>query len=317
MIQYIKTLALALALTFKSFFNPSPALVSPNSYLPRVSPTSFPTPTKTPIVTATIGLVGDLGLGRHITQFARQKNDFSWSFSGMSEWLTANDFNLANLESPIIEDCPTGYTGTFTFCGDTRFLTQLVNHKLILNLANNHIFNYGQNGFSQTKDFLTQNNLVHFYSHTPEIEFSTKEINSIKFGFLGYDFITNPKTNPQSLIDTVKKYNSQVDWLIVSLHWGNEYLPQPETWRINLAHELIDAGADIIHGHHPHVWQPPETYQSKPIFYSFGNFIFDQSWSYATSHSQIARLILTKTEIKVINYFPIEIQHNSRPVITD
>jgi poly-gamma-glutamate synthesis protein (capsule biosynthesis protein) len=79
---------------------------------------------------------------------------------------------------------------------------------------------------------------------------------------------------------------------------------------------MIDAGADIIHGHHPHVWQPQETYKGKPIFYSFGNFIFDQSWSSETSHSQIARLTLTKTEIKSIDYFPITIKSNSQPWLT-
>lgn len=288
----------------------SPSSPSPLSATPP-SPTLTPTPSPLPRIT--FGLVGDLGLGRHLTQIARQKNDFNWSFVGISSWLTANDFNLANLESPIITDCPTGYTGTFTFCGDTRFLPILSENKLIFTLANNHIFNYGANGFSQTKNYLSSSQIPFVYSYQSDTEFLVKEINGIKFGFLGYDFITNPKTNHQTTIDTVKKYDSQVDWLIVSIHWGNEYLPQPEKWRVTLAHQLIDAGADIIHGHHPHVWQPPEIYQGKPIFYSFGNFIFDQSWSFETSHSQIARLTLTKNNILAIDYFPIEIKFNSQP----
>lgn len=271
----------------------------------------FPTPTSVPVVT--FGLMGDLGLGRYITSTARAKNDFSWSFSGISSVIQKNDFNLANLESPIINNCPPGLTGTFTFCGDTRFLPQLKENKFILNLANNHIFNYGQDGFNQTKNFLNQNEIGFVYSHNSDSEFFQKEIKGISFGFLGFDYITNPKLDSQKIIDLIKQYDQQVDWLIVSLHWGNEYLLQPENWRVILAHQLIDSGADIIAGHHPHVIQPHETYQDKLIFYSLGNFIFDQSWSKETSTSEIITLTVDKTQIIYQQTSPISIKYNSRP----
>lgn len=270
-----------------------------------VSPTIIPT--STTISTVTLGLVGDLGLGRYITTISRRKNDFSWPFQQISPWLESHDFNLANLESPIIADCPEGKTGTFIFCGDSKFLPYLRDSKFILNLANNHILNYGQDGLIQTKNFLSQNNITYFP------EFTTKIINSLTFGFLGYDFISNSKLDPKILIADVKKYSSQVDYLVVSLHWGNEYLSSPETWRINLAHQLVDAGADIIFGHHPHVWQNYEIYKDKPIFYSFGNFIFDQPWSSETTHSQIAELTLSKTKIEKLKLYPIEIKFSSQP----
>jgi gamma-polyglutamate biosynthesis protein CapA len=271
----------------------------------------IPKPTNIP--TVTFGLMGDLGLGRYITSVARQKNDFSWSFSGVSSTIQQNDFNLANLESPIINNCPEGKTGTFTFCGDSKFISQLKENKFILNLANNHIFNYGQDGFDQTKTFLTQANINYFYSHNSNSEFVQREINGIKFGFLGFDYVTNPNLNSKIIIDLIKKYNSQVDWLILSLHWGNEYLPVPETWRINLAHQFIDAGVDIIAGHHPHVVQSYETYHDKLIFYSLGNFIFDQSWSHETSTSEIITLTVSKNKIIQQKVSPIIIKSNSRP----
>lgn len=275
----------------------------------QITPVFTLLPTPTSISTVSIGLVGDLGLGRYITTTSRNKDDFSWPFQQVSSWFLSHDFNLANLESPIIADCPEGKTGTFTFCGDSRFLPYLKSNKLILNLANNHILNYGQDGLVQTKNYLSENNITYFP------EFTTKNINGLSFGFLGYDFISNPKLLPETLINDVKKYNDSVDWLVVSIHWGNEYLPSAETWRTNLAHQLVDAGADIIHGHHPHVWQSYETYQDKLIFYSFGNFIFDQSWSDATSHSQIAELKLSKTKIESLKLYPIEIKFNSQPNI--
>ncbi|HPJ17448.1 MAG TPA: CapA family protein [Candidatus Woesebacteria bacterium] len=293
----MKSLFLAI-LTFLGVSTTQP-LVSINT------PLRTPTPTPTP--TVTLGLVGDLGLGRHITSTARSKNDFSWSFQKISPWLLANDFNLANLESPIIKDCPLGVTGTFTFCGDDRFLPYLQQHKLVLNLNNNHILNYGPSGLSQTKNYLQTD---YFFDN-----FYTKTINGINFGFLGYDFITYPQTDIATILSQVKKYDSDVDWLIISIHWGNEYLPEPEKWRQNLARQLVDAGADIIHGHHPHVWQKTEVYLDKPIFYSFGNFIFDQSWSYETSHTKIAKLTLSKDKLISQELFPVEIKFNSQPAL--
>ena len=251
-----------------------------------------------------VGLVGDLGLGRHITSTARAKNDFNWSFQGISSWLSANDFTLANLESPIISNCPEGKTGTFTFCGDQRFLPNLVTNNFVFNLNNNHILNYGTSGLTQTQSLLPQS----FYS-----DFYIKKVNNISFGFLGYDFITYPKTDIPTIIQKIKSVDPLVDYLIVSIHWGNEYLPKQEPWRVSLGHQMIDAGADVIHGHHPHVWQDVEIYNNKPIFYSFGNFIFDQSWSYETSHSQIARLTFVKGEPIKYQLYPIEIKFNSQP----
>ncbi len=302
------------------FFRPKTAqIISPSSKisLPKIISGFIPQPAPTTPPIATIGLVGDLGLGRFITATARQKNDFSWSFSGVSSILQQNNFNLANLESPITNDCPEGKTGTFTFCGDSQFLPQLKQNKFIFNLANNHIFNYGQNGFDQTEKFLDTENIGYVYSHTNKSEFYQTQIDGIKFGILGFDLISNPQYPQQKIIDLILKYDSQVDWLIISIHWGNEYLPQAESWRINLAHKMIDAGADIVHGHHPHVLQPSEIYQGKLIFYSLGNFIFDQNWSTETSTSQIINLKLTKNEIIDQQIIPLKIKYNSRPEVVN
>lgn len=305
---------------FLSQKNQSQEIIDPNSsvVLPKIiSQFLSSTNTPTPIPTVTIGLVGDLGLGRYITATARSKNDFSWSFSGVSQILQQNDFNVANLESPIIENCPEGKTGTFTFCGDSRFLPQLKQNKFILNLANNHIFNYSQDGFVQTKNFLTQNQIGFYYSHDISSEFYQTEVNGIKFGFLGFDLVSNPNYDHRKILNLISQYDSQVDWLIVSVHWGNEYLPQPEDWRIKLAHQMIDSGADIIHGHHPHVLQNSETYQNKLIFYSLGNFIFDQNWSVETSTSEIAILTLDKKTIINQQNIPLKIKSNSRPEVVN
>jgi gamma-polyglutamate biosynthesis protein CapA len=260
-----------------------------------------------PSKTVTLGLVGDLGLGRYVNSISRSKNNFYWPFEKISPWLLDNDFTLANLESPIIQKCPINPTGSFTFCGDTQFIPYLKDNKFVLNLNNNHILNFGQDGLSQTKDLLQTD---YFYDN-----FYQKEVNGIKFGFLGFDFVTYPNIDKNIVLEKIKQYDPSVDWLIVSIHWGNEYLPSPEKWRINFAHQMIDTGADIIHGHHPHVYQSSEIYKNKYIYYSLGNFVFDQNWSHETSHSNIIRLKLDKNNIIEESKFPIQIKFNSQPIL--
>lgn len=284
-------------------FSPATVIISP------LSSNSLKT-IPTPVPTVTIGLVGDLGLGRYITAVARAKSDFSWSFQNVSSWLEGNDFNLANLESPIIKNCPTGASDTFIFCGDSYFLPYLKQNKFILSLANNHILNYGLNGLAQTEDYLSSYQIPFVYS-----KFISKTVNGITFGFLSYDLTTNFNLKKQKILDDILKYKSGTDWFIVALHWGNEYQFQPSSWQVNLAHELIGNGVDIIYGQHSHVWQFPEDYKGKKIYYSMGNFIFDQNWSKETSHSNIVRLTLSKDKILKEETFPIEIKFSSQPLI--
>lgn len=266
--------------------------------------------------TVQIGLVGDLGLGRTMTTISRRKNNFNWIFSGVSKFIKNNDFTYANLESPLVDNCQISDPYTMVFCGDPRFLTSLKDNKFILGLANNHIFNYGQSGFNQTADYLSQKQIPFVYSTFSDFKLEIKQINDINFGFISFD-LTDPKVNKNrnQIIDLVKNNNYQVDWLIVGLHWGREYQLKADPWQTTFAHQLIDAGADIIAGSHPHVFQNYETYQDRPIYYSLGNFIFDQNWSRPTSNSNIVTLTLSKDKIIKQSLTPIVIKNNSRPEI--
>lgn len=261
-----------------------------------------------------IGLVGDLGLGRTMTTISRQKNNFTWIFSGVSDFVKQNDFTYANLESPIVKNCRVSDPYTMTFCSDPKFIPSLKDDKYILGLANNHIFNYGQSGFNQTTDYLSQSQVPFVFSTLSDTKISTKQFNNINFGFIAFD-LTDPKVykNRLQIIDFVKNKNDQADWLIIGLHWGREYQPKADKWQIDFAHQLVDAGADIIAGSHPHVFQNYEIYKDRPIYYSLGNFIFDQNWSRPTSMSYIVTLTLTKDKIVKFNLTPITIKYNSRP----
>jgi len=255
-----------------------------------------------------------VGLGRNITAISRDKQDYNFVFEKMAPWLLQNDLNSINLESPINQPCPTVRGGTFKFCGDINFAPILSKYKVFANLANNHILNYGADGLSQTKKLLTENKVDYVYSHQKSTEFTQKKINGIKLGFLGFD-LTGSQTRPtdEEILALVKIYDSQADYLIVHIHGGNEYEPQPEEWKKEFFKKLVDAGADIVQGHHPHVWQGSEVYKDKYIYYSLGNFIFDQNWSAPTSQSYAIKLTLSKTKVEKVEPQAFNILFNSQP----
>ena len=94
-------------------------------------------------------------------------------------------------------------------------------------------------------------------------------------------------TNYEKLLNDIKfppSKNTEDIW-IMSLHWGTEFVTYPNREQVEMAHQLIDRGFDIIYGHHPHVFQPIEEYNNGLIMYSMGNFIFDENFSRETQKS--------------------------------
>ena len=98
-------------------------------------------------------------------------------------------------------------------------------------------------------------------------------VDGIRFGFVGFSY---PQDSDQKRIaNRIQKLRDQgCDVVIVSLHWGRETFMTPEPWQVTYAKQIISAGADMIWGHHPHVIQPIQMYQGKPILFSTGNFTF-------------------------------------------
>jgi poly-gamma-glutamate synthesis protein (capsule biosynthesis protein) len=106
------------------------------------------------------------------------------------------------------------------------------------------------------------------------------EKNGIRFGFIGFNLIKQSDLmtiqSKAAILSKVASVKQDVDILVVSMHWGNEYQQQPPEVIVKYAHDLIDAGADVIAGNHPHVVQRSEAYHDGIIFYSLGNLVFDQ-----------------------------------------
>lgn len=183
----------------------------------------------------------------------------------------------------------------------------------IVNIANNHFW---ERGLERTR-FTIETLKKHGFVVVGETNQPTRiEIKSKKLLFWGvslhdWDVPVFTATYDDLLqkLNLPDKKDADEKW-IMSIHWGTEFMTYPDREQVVLAHKLIDNGFDIVHGHHPHVFQPIERYNNGFIMYSMGNFIFDENFS---SETQKSYCIKTKVGlgypsdycmIKNINYRP-------------
>ncbi len=255
----------------------------------------------------TLIAVGDIMLGRYVNIKMQEHQDWSYPFLKTSFLTSSADIAFGNLEAPFIEGCQSTPTGMI-FCSRKEAIQGLKMAGFdVLSLANNHILNQGQEGLRQTTELLNQNGII-----PSDNNLTMKQGNNVVFGFLSFDLVTYPKTK---VVEKVKETNPKVDILIVSLHWGEEYQKEPTSHQRQLAHQIIDNGAEVIIGHHPHVTQPTEEYHDGLIFYSLGNFVFDQPWSEETKKGKIGKIVFEGKKIKSFEEIPIYIEDFSQPKI--
>ncbi len=235
-----------------------------------------------------IFLFGDAMLGRYIgTLMGKYKeSDPTFPLTHLPEIISAysGDPEIVgvNLEAPLA-DYQISY-GEFFFrvapAAATLLADQGVNFAL---LANNHMTNQGEGGYEQTKNHLADAG-INYVGDPNEIgEFSSyiQEVNGLKIGWLGFNEI-QAELDYEKAVELTKEIAEQTDFTIVAIHWGVEYVNVPSATIQDHAHEFIDAGADTVWGTHPHVIQSIENYGDGMIFYSLGDFIFDQYWSAGT-----------------------------------
>jgi poly-gamma-glutamate synthesis protein (capsule biosynthesis protein) len=251
-------------------------------------------------------------LGRSVNAKMRTLNNFKYPFLKTANFLRLADITFINLESPFYDDCPTTNSGMI-FCADPKAVEGLVFAGVdIANLANNHIRNYGQEGVSLTQNLLYTNEIGFL---GPAANFLIKDAKNTRFGFLGFDLTSGYQEG--EIIKTVRESSLSVDFLLVSFHWGGEYAKEPIKRQVELAHQIIDAGADLILGHHPHVIQRIEDYHGGKIVYSLGNFIFDQGWSETTKKGLVGIFTFENKKLIKTEFKEVYIQDYSQPEFLD
>lgn len=261
-----------------------------------------------------IFITGDIMLGRSINSNSISKNDYQWAFRNISNLTNFGDITLINLESPFNSKCERTNTG-MRFCADEKLVTGISDFGVdVANIANNHISDQGKTGFKRTQEVLMDANIA--ISGMEKPAFITRKDTVI--AFLGFNDIP-PHTNlveevtNENVKNKISRAKDEADFVVVSFHWGNEYQETPTQRQIELAHTAIDNGADLIVGNHPHWIQPLEIYNTKPIFYSLGNFVFDQMWSRKTSYGLSARVFIYNNETLDIDFHPIIIENYGQP----
>lgn len=246
-------------------------------------------------------------LGRSVMNESLNKNNPTYPFQNVAGILNAADIVFGNLENPIIKDCRITTSGMI-FCTKPEMINGLKYAGVdILSIANNHAKNYGDSGFFETKKYLNENTI----NYVGDGNLIIKDIDGTKFGFLGFNFLD---TYPKDLdIDLIKESKTKVNVLIAMVHWGSEYTPEPTKAQKNIAESLIGSGVDVIAGVHPHWVQGVDKINDKVIFYSLGNFIFDQAWSEDTKKGLAIRLNFQKDKLTKIEELPLYMKNFAQP----
>ncbi len=214
---------------------------------------------------------GDLMLGRYVeTLIFRGENMFENIRGTEGNFFKGMDYILTNLESPITRsEVSLEKDITLKMDPSNTYLLQ-ENGINLVSLANNHTEDYLQQGLDDTIKYLDEYGIEHFGIQNQPLII---EKNGLKLAFFGINALWGDIKPYYKMVEDTK---NKVDLIIVSVHWGEEYNSLPSKNQIEIGHKLIDSGATVILGHHPHTTQPVEKYKGGIIFYSLGNFIFDQ-----------------------------------------
>lgn len=233
--------------------------------------------------------------------------------SDVSDVFKGVDVGFVNMETPVAPNHSKG-SKPFMFDAPVALPEALKASGIkIVSFANNHVMDQGWAGFAETREHLREIGLL--FAGTGDTAQTSwqpvfTEAHGIKIGWLGMTRWLNGNRNPANddqphvnffpypgeaggapgmdeagVLSAVKAARAQCDFLVVSIHWGVEYATAPRPEDVAMAHKMIDAGASVIVGHHPHVLQQVETYTTADgrhavIFYSLGNFLSNQSRTY-------------------------------------
>jgi poly-gamma-glutamate synthesis protein (capsule biosynthesis protein) len=277
--------------------------------------------------------VGDIMLDRLVAKRITRAQDPLLPFLFIASKLRSADIAFANLEGPVSDRGvnqgskysfrfePVGTINALTFAGFD-----------VINLANNHIWDWGTIALLDTLTYLRTAGIQTIGAGANAEEANRPAIVALgdtRVGFLGYTTlypksleataaragVSSPPLSSITAQIVDLKASQHADLVVVSLHWGIEYEQHSTTSQQLFAHALIDAGADLVVGHHPHVAQEVERYKGKYIAYSLGNFVFDQDFSLETMRGLMLEVGVRNKQIEAVREIPIELTSIYQPKI--
>ena len=277
-------------------------------------------------------VVGDMMLGRSITNKG-SKNNYKNMFSGVSDLWKDSDYVAGNLECVLLDNASDYEKNDKEIHINAETKTANVlkeNGFTLVSLANNHLADFKAKGVVNTLDTLDKVGLKHVGAGrnlTEAAEYDIQEINGIKIATIAVsdiipkDFAARDSkagiltTKTLKYYQAVKDASEKADLVIANIHWGVEYGMTETEAQQQLARNLINWGVDVVIGSHPHVLQPVEKYGDGIIFYSMGNFVFDQGWS-RTKDSMVLNYYVDKDGNCSFEITPIRIK-DGYPEVTN
>lgn len=276
---------------------------------------------------------GDVSLANEINAQSIQNNNFTWPFENITSILHEADISLINLESPLLSSCEVSNKYIYILCGSAKFISVFKQIGInVVNIANNHIIDYGVKNAIQEIDQLVRAGIQVSGIDKNAI----MDVKNTKIGFLGFNDIeyndvegAREETshtiilqadNIDAITSRIKKLRERSDIVVVSFHWGVEYTSTITERQKQLAHTAIDAGADLVLGNHPHWIQPIEIYKNKLIVYSHGSLVFNQKnfdeahkASEQTKIGIIGKYSIVGKKIVGVEFIPIRNDANNQP----
>ncbi len=234
-----------------------------------------------------LSFIGDCSLGdsfQYMTYGSSyhttlREKGYAWPFSLVKEYLAADDLTVANLEV-VFTTRRSHSKKRYNLIGKPEHVNALLEGSIdIVNTANNHCMDFNRAGYQDTLDTLKNAGIpwfgcVNAGRSNGFDDYPAVQVKDILIGFIGISYPQEAdKKNVAKRIKILKEEKG-CDLVVVSLHWGRETHMTPNNGQVPFAKTIIDSGADVIWGHHPHVIQPIQFYKGKPIMYSTGNFTF-------------------------------------------
>ncbi|NTV50127.1 MAG: CapA family protein [Geobacteraceae bacterium] len=269
-----------------------------------------------------INAVGDIMLAGRWAPFLRQKG-YDHPFNGVRNEMASGDINIANLESPIAEAGQEFSEKRFRFRAEPPVAKAIRAAGFnLVTLANNHSMDFGGDALTETFRHLNNNGIAWAGAGknlSDARKMALYTIKGKKIAFFGYSLTqpieffaghNRPGTAPgyeELVAADIASARSQTDYVIVSFHWGKEAISTIQPYQRSAAHNAIEAGADVVIGHHPHILQGIERYKNGIIFYSLGNFTF-ASKSKSADVSAIIRLKLNDSN-RIAEILPLDVLH--------
>lgn len=272
-----------------------------------------------------IALAGDIMLSRAIGRIMAESG-FSYPYALAGDLMSSSDIGFGNLETPVSERGE-NVGSIYSFRSDPRSLPALKASGFdVVSIANNHIWDWGREAFFDTLSHLEAANIASVGGGTDYVashKAAIIERNGVKVGFLAYTnllpaFLLQASSSPSVAFPTEVAFREDVarakrdgaDAVVVSFHWGSEYVREHDEYQERLGKAAIDAGALIVAGHHPHTPQEIEEYNGGLIIYSLGNYVFDQNFDEFTREGLVVRVEITDGRIE--SYVPTTIRFNAK-----